>query len=257
MKKFGERFKTYEPLEVDPDSVLIDLESLDMPESKKFAKAFGRSKSELEAELCNPVIGIASAANVYKISADQKDLDDFIKKTLTWYEYYLVELGLNVMVGRETKIPELLFKVVLKGDINESNVIAHDIAPKDEIKYTQLLSGTVKINLGIDTFLKFVPVPLGEEISGLLNIDINPWEFKWGITKYMIDSCGEKDSTIYWKIYETDTVQGFNPVMIIRAKKDVKTISAHTRCVYKMKAGWIPTTPEIKSKEKEIAIWPV
>ncbi len=80
---------------------------------------------------------MAPAANVYQIPPDQQDLSDFVKKTLLWYNFYVVELGLNVMVGWEYQVPELLFKVGLRCDRERTDVIAYDIAPKDETKYTK------------------------------------------------------------------------------------------------------------------------
>lgn len=256
MKKFGKEFDEYELLEI---SSILDSENNPQSVDRFLFKTLARDTSamkDLQAELSRPVIGIAPAANVYMISPDQEDLADFVKRTLSLYNYYVVELGLNVLVGRTATIPELLFRVALKGGTKETDVVAYDIAPKDEKKYTELISGNVKITLGISTLLKFVPFPLGELIPDLLNIDINPWEFKWGTTKCMIDTCGEKDCQIYWKVYETDTVQGFNPCMIIRAKKDVKTVSAHAKCIYKLKPSWSSLTPRIESKEKKIPVWP-
>jgi hypothetical protein len=260
MKKFGEKFDRYEPLEIERVSIADENRTYRvLREASSLLETKGGSGSikELEAELNKSVVEVASAANVYQISPDQKDLSDFIKKTLTWFNYYVVELGLNVMVGRKCSIPELLFKVILMGDGNTENVVAYDIAPKDETEYRKLLSGNVKIALGVTTFLKFIPVPLGEHVSNLLNVDINPWEFEWGIEKYMIDACGEKSCDVYWKIYETSMVQGFNPAMIVRAKKEVNKISANARCVYKLKTGWCDITPRIDSKEREVIIWPV
>ncbi|MBU7014881.1 MAG: hypothetical protein HXS43_08630 [Theionarchaea archaeon] len=256
MKKFGKEFDEYEPLEM---SFLLDSENQPQSVDRFFYKTLSREKSvtdDLQAELSKPVIGIAPAANVYMISPDQEDLAEFVKRTLPLYNYYVVELGLNVLVGRTAHIPELLFQVALKGGTQETDVVAYDIAPKDKKEYRELISGNVKLTLGISTLLKFVPLPLGEMIPDLLNIDINPWEFKWSTAKCMIDTCGEKDCKIYWKVYETDTVKGFNPCMIVRARKDVKTVSAHAKCIYKLKLSWSSLTPRIESKERKIAVWP-
>lgn len=263
MKKFGEKFEEYVPVEIDHISVsdtdhgreAVSYEPFDLMKLKK--KSAPMSRAELEAELKKHVIEVAPVANVYQIPPDQQDLSDSVKRTLSWFNYYVVELGLNVMVGREYKIPELLFQVALRGDTEGIDVVAYDIAPKDETKYTNLLSGNVKINLGVTTFLKFIPAPFGEHISDLLHIDINPWEFKWGIDRYMIDACGENNCDVYWKIYETNVVQGFNPTMIIRVKKNVSEISAGITCIYKLKTGWCTVTPKIESREREVALWPM
>jgi hypothetical protein len=172
MKKFGEKFDIYEPLEIEQVSIPDENKTYGvLREASGLLKTKGVSGStkELEAELNKSVVEVASAANVYQISPDQKDLSDFIKKTLIWFNYYVVELGLNVMVGKKCTIPELLFSVALQGDGTTENVVAYDIAPKDETEYTKLLNGNVKITLGVTTFLKFIPVPLGEYVSNLLN----------------------------------------------------------------------------------------
>ncbi len=258
MKKFGERFDEYEPIKVEHvsffDTDNREIIDKDISRPLRMKKA-SEQEEELRAEMKSPIVEVAPTANAYQISPDQEGVADFIKKTLTWYNYYVVELGLNVMVGRESTVPELLFKVVLKSDKGPMDAVAYDIAPKDETRYKELLSGNVKINLGISALLKFVPFPLGEYIPDLLNIEINPWQFKWGITKYNIDACGEKDCNIYWKIYETEMVQGFNPTIIVRAKKEVEHMLAGVRCVYKIKSGRFATIPEFESKEKEVPIW--
>ena len=259
MKKFGEKFGQYEPVEIDHISVIgTKNEKLSNDEALNLVRKKGSDNLDdvLKAEMDRPVMEIAPAVNMYQISPDQEDLSDFIKKTFSWFNYYVVELGLNVMVGRKCKIPEVLFKIALKSETPQIDVVAYDIAPKDETEYTKLLSGNVKITLGISTLLKFIPVPLGASIPDLLDIDINPWEFEWGITRYKIDACGEKNCDVHWHIYETDVVQGFNPTMIVRAKKDVNTIAAGVKCIYKIKSGLCNITPEIESKERELCIWP-
>lgn len=262
MKKFGKKFEEYQPVEVE--NVEISEKSAQVEDESEIFKKTSKKKErdpklekKLKEELSTPIIEVAPAANVYQIPPDQQDLADFVKKTFSWYNFYVVELGLNVAVGREYQVPELLFKVGLRCDKERINAVAYDIAPKDETKYTKLLSGKVKVNLGITTLLEFIPIPLGEKISNLLSIDINPWEFEWGISRYRIDAAGKMSYDIHWKIYKTDMVQGFNPTMIIRAKKEVQKIDANVKCIYKVKTSWYHLTSEIKSKERKIPFWPV
>ncbi len=263
MKKFGEKFEKYEPIEVENVSIPdVDRDKeVSGDEAFKLIRIKGGPASELEKELekemNRPIIEIAPTANAYQILPDQENLTDYMKKTFSWFNYYLVEFGLNAMVGREFKVPELRLNIVLKCDKKETDVVAYDIAPKNEISYTKLLSGNVKINLGVTSFLKLVPMPLGEIIPDLLSIDINPWEFEWGIKKCSIDACGESDCNVSWRLYDTDVVQKFNPVIIIKAKKEVSSISAGARCIYKLKAGSSAIAPKIESKEKEIPVWPL
>lgn len=286
MKKFGEKFKEYKRFGIEhiaiPDTgVKYEAEFLKryelnknqlpeiMPKNEPYARKTDSGElctfrvltsseipTRIEDELHKVVVEVAPTANAYQISTDQKDLAEFIKKTLSEFNYYVVELGLNVMLGQKFKIPELLFTVDLKCDGKDrTDVTAYDIAPDDSIKHIKIISG--KISLGITKLLKFIPTPIGQVISGLLSIEMNPWEFEWGFDKYMIDAAGKKDYRVYWKIYETNVVQGFNPTVILKAKKDVNMVSASVRCVYKLKAGWWDITPEIKSNEIEVKIWPL
>lgn len=249
MKKFGEKFKEYKPLGVEY-SVIPGPKIRGMEESKSSIK------NELNEKV---VVEVAPTANVYQIPPDQKDLSEYIKKTLSEFNYYIVELGLNVVLGREYKVPKLFFEINLKSDsIDKTDVVAYDIAPGDTTKYTELLRGRVKINLGVTKLLKFIPAPIDSLIPDLLTIEINPLEFEWGIDKYMIDACGSKSYNIYWKIYETETVQGFNPIMILRARKNVSKISASVRATYELKkASWFENAEDVISNKMEIKILPM
>lgn len=278
MKKFGEKFKEYEPFGIKhvaiPDTgdeyeakfERYGLYTRRIPEKtpKKMLKKEPHAlrvlkgseiPAESKKELNKVVVEAAPTANVYQIPADQKDLAEFIKKTLSEFNYYIVELGLNVLAGRKFKIPELLFEVDLKCDGERTDVTAYDIAPDDTIKHVKIISG--KISLGVTNLLKFIPGPIGQVLPNLINIEINPWEFEWGFDKYMIDAAGKKNYRVYWKVYETNVVQGFNPAMVLRARKGVNVISAGARVVYKLKAGRWDITPEIQSNEIDIKIWPM
>jgi len=179
MKKFGEKFEKYKPLVIEsmaiPDTgnkherKFLEYYKLDksqlpeiMPTNKPYAhrinkmelctyRVLERSKSlaiieEEENELDKTVVEVAPTANVYQIPHYQQDLAECIKSTLSEFNYYVVELGLNVMLGRNFKIPELLFEVDLTCDSgNRTDVTAYDIAPSDKSEYIRLLSGEVKI----------------------------------------------------------------------------------------------------------------
>ncbi len=53
-------------------------------------------------------------SRVYQIPPRQKGLSPFVKGSLQFYDYYVAELGLNVMVGKDTKITSLLCNVDLQ-----------------------------------------------------------------------------------------------------------------------------------------------
>lgn len=289
MKTFGTRFKTYKPFRIEhlaisavksaagakflnqyglrqerlTEVMPIETDVYKMKRKAKVTQArplkiVGKSRSldKIKKELNKAVVGIAPAANVYQIPADQPELDKSIKNTLAEFNYYVVELGLDVMLGKQFKIPELLFQVDLQSDgQNKTDVTAYDIAPDDKIEHIKVFGG--KINLGIDKLLQFVPSPIGKAVSSLIGIEINPWEFNWGFDKFMIDACGRKNYHLYWRIRKTNIVQGFNPYMILKARKNVKNISAKAKCIYKLKTGWWDITPDIKTDTQDIKIWPM
>lgn len=274
MKNFGERFTEYQPLGIEDIIVpeVKDYYSKDSGLSANESGSPGRKTRDLiymgrtmgggsatdrlKEELGKVVVKVAPTANVYQISSSQRDLATPIKKTLSEFKYYIVELGLNVMLERGIGIPELLFEVDIKCDGKDrTDATAFDIAPDDSFRRIKVISG--KIGLGVTKLLKFIPHPIAQKIPDLLKIEINPWEFEWGFDKYMIDASGEKNYKVDWKIYRTNVVQGFNPTMIIKARKNVTKITASTRCIYKLKAGLLNFVPEIKTNKKEIKIWPM
>lgn len=278
-KNFGQKFKTYQPFQIEhlalsgantkffekyniKADALSEIMPLITAPSKQFKSTAvikplkiiskGASLDKIEKELAEVVVAVAPSANVYQIPPDQADLAKTIKNTLSEFDYYVVELGLNVMLGKQFKIPELLFKVELANDAEKTDVTAYDIAPDDKIEKIKVIGG--KISLGVSKLLKFIPSPIGQIAADLIDIEINPWEFEWNIKKYMIDACGEKNYNLYWKIYQTDTVQSFNPTMILKARKNVKKITARVKCIYKLKTNWWDFTPDIKTNSQEIKI---
>ena len=295
MKKFGEKFPTYEPLginhlaildskkhyeemsrfgvvatrdqlsEITPSQQYTLMAVSQRPKARarkpKIKPATLRvlrvtdASDELEAELKKAIIEVAPMSNVYQISPDQPDLSSFIKGTLAYYDYYVVELGLNIVVGREAKITALLFEVDLRSEDarDRTDVTAFDVMPNDNIKYVTVIKG--KISVGVSKLLALVPGPVGKVLPNLLSIDINPWEFSWVFPRYQIDSSGPKNYHIYWRLYDTEVVQGFNPTMILKVRKDVKKVAAGVRELYQMKTG--PLSPkEIRSDEKTVSILP-
>ncbi len=282
-KKFGDRFPAYDTLSIA--HVAIFGSKKDYEELSRFGVAVTKDQlpeitppphyvlnetkgrpvtlsilakpyisNQLEAEIKEIKIGIAPTPNVYQIPPDQPDLSSVIKGTLAYYDYYLVELGLNVLTGKEAKIPALRFEVDLRCDGARTDVTAYDIMPKDTIKRVKVIEG--KVSLGISKLLGLIPGPIGILLPNLLSIDINPWEFSWSLTKYQIDASGPKNYEIYWLLYDTETVQSFNPTMILKVRKNVKKVTATVRAIYDIKTGLL-STKEPKSDEKIIPILPL
>jgi hypothetical protein len=283
-KAFGEAFSSYEPLGItrialpnskrDFDEIVrlgVEVKRDQLPEIAPAAHRTawsGTSKpatlcvlrsteisDDLEEELTKIVVEVAPTSNVYKFQ-DQHDLSKMIKNTLPYYDYYLVELGLNVVVRREAKIPSLAFDVDLQSDGSDrTDVTAYDVMPRDEIKRVKIIQG--KVSLGITNLLNLIPGPVGKLLPNLLSIDINPWKFKWTYEKCLIDTTGPKSYHIYWRLYETDVVQGFNPTMILKVRKPVSNITAVVRATYRIKTGRLLREKEVHSDEKPVRVLPI
>jgi hypothetical protein len=209
----------------------------------------------LVAQLSKTVVKIAPTALVYQIPENQQDLSQLIKNTLPYFDYYVVKLGLVVLLDRGDQIPELLFEVNLEsGAPDKTFVTGYDMAPNDKFKDINIISG--KVTLGVSKLLKFIPSPAGQTISELINIDINPLEIKWNIKKCQIDAAGNLDYKLYWRLYETSIVQGFEPTIILKVKKGVKKISASAKIIYKLKTGWLNFTTEVRTTKIKIPILP-
>lgn len=268
MVEFGKKFDKFETLEIESISfeergLYTNAESTSMGWRDQDTISnilINRTPSsdiakEIKSRLDKIKVEIAPSAHVYQIPSNQKDLSPSIKKTLSTYNYFIVEFGLNVLLGRSYRIPELLLTMRLNGHTTDStDVVAFDIAPDEKIKEIELIGG--KISIGVNNLLKFAPISLGKTLSNFIDIAINPWEFHWKIDKYLIDVFGKLNSEVNWKIYETRTVQGFNPVLILRVRKNVNKITAIANCDYSLKGNW-ELKPKIKTaSSKEIRIWP-
>jgi len=273
MKRFGEPFEKYEPFEI---AKVSDVErtsqktgsrlAAEAATNNKTSKANAQLNSEFRSAafdfaadkrsiLQDIDIGAAQAANLYAINPKQKGLSQAIKQNLPYFDYYIVELGLNVRVGREVKIPQLLFTVNLHSDSKErTDVVTNSIAPTDVIKKTKVVEG--KVTIGVSKLLEFIPI-VGTIASKLLTIDIGPIEFKAELAKCAIDASGQKLSyNVSWKIYETETVQSFNPVLILKVRKNVTKIWATVKVSYQLQTGWFKEK-EVETKPLTVKILPV
>jgi hypothetical protein len=143
------------------------------------------------------------------------------------YTYLESEMGMNIIVPKG-RIKELRFHASL---LSGEEVVALDGFPKDEIEEKAIVSGTIK--LAINKSFKFIPV-IGPIISDILEIDLNPWDFKIGkIKKVNVDFSGGKTSTPEWYFKENGFKNDLKVALIIRKPKKAKRIVANVW------AGWI------------------
>lgn len=290
VKKFGEPFKNYEPFgiahmsfpntaeslqnikrlgvdiadlneltELRPSSAHILTAGKPVEQSLRVVTNDQLSADSMKKILKEVEVGVAPVARVYAISPDQPDLSDAIKKTIPYFNYYVVELGLNVLAGQEAKIPELKFEVDLYSDGKDrTDVTTNSVAPNNSIRTVVNVSG--EISIGISKLLELIPF-VGKVVSDLIDIDINPIEFKWELKKYDIATSGPLDYKVSWRVYNTESVQSFNPMMVLKTKKKISKISANARVTYQLETGGIFTREgrhtEIYSNEKKVSILPL
>jgi hypothetical protein len=214
--------------------------------------------TDLANELQKTVVKAAPTAHVYPIQSDQPGIDTSVKQTLSVFDYYMTELGLEVLLGDDVTLPELLLTVELTCDgKDQADAVAYDIAPKDTFEWKSIVSG--QIGLGVTGLLKLIPLPIVQVVAGLIPITINPWEFDWKIRKYLIGAAGELDYNIYWKLHGTDVAQSFKPTLILKVRKDVTIVAAKITCTYSIKQSkwkfWIP--PQVRTIPQDVKILPV
>lgn len=163
-------------------------------------------------------IEVAGLAETKKLSSDEKS------------EYLKSELGMNIIVPRG-KIEEMRFKVTLKGDGQVSDEVkAIDGFPKDVIEEREIIGGKIKV--GITKLFKFIPV-VGA-ISDLLEIELNPWEFKIGSRRRVnVDFSGEGDKEPEWYFKEDGIKNDLRVALTIEKSKGIKTVEGE------VVAAWI------------------
>ena len=283
MNMFGEPFKQYETFGIKHISFPntskslkniqqfgVDIKNLNeltiLKPPSSHALTTGRQKMRVATDehlsadskkkiLKEAKVGVAPVARVYEISADQPDLSIAIKKTLSYFNYYVVELGLNVLVGRDAKIPEIMFEVDLYGDgTDRTDVTTNSVAPTDSLHTAIAVNG--KIQFGVTKLLELIPV-VGKYVKDIIPIDIDPIKFSWELKKYDIDTSGPLDFKASWRVYNTETVQSFNPMMVLKSKKKINKIWANARVTYQLATGILKLHNEIYSDEKQVTIMPI
>jgi hypothetical protein len=96
-------------------------------------------------------------------------LPENLSTTLDQYDYYNVQMGLNIILGEGYRLPELRFTTHLFGDDNiNANVVAYDIFPDDQIKRVKIIEG--EISLGVSELFQFVAGSIGKAIANLLKL---------------------------------------------------------------------------------------
>lgn len=166
-------------------------------------------------------IEIAEASQTRKIGSDEK------------YDYLESEVGMNIIVPKGI-IENMRFQVTLKA---EHKVVAIDGFPKDVIAEKHLVGGKIKV--AISKAFMFIPV-VGPSLTELLDIELNPWEFKLGNLKRVnIDFSGGLTSRPEWYFKEDGIKNDLRVALTIRKPKNVDNIKGRVKAAWLYEPGFL------------------
>lgn len=211
------------------DAFPIPVTSLSEEENEVRRKRYAENKAyerELSEQIRSPSISVAKYAEVLKIPNDK--LSDTIRDDM--FEYFRIDTGMNILVpvGR---INELRFVFSIFADGRQSNsAFAIDGFPNNMLKHVNIFDGKIKLN--INNFLKIIPISLSQTIADVLDIDMNPWEIKWGYDKLEIGFSGAYTDKIEWYLSSENINQSFNCHLILKKRTTVKQV------IGKVAAAW-------------------
>ena len=231
--------------------ILIDLQSLSTLGGKP-------EENELWKEIREPTISVAKYADVRKIPNDK--VDNSIRDDS--FEYFRADMGMNINVPRG-KIKEIRFKLYLLADGKQGGAYAIDGFPNDKVTHIPILEGQIK--LGINNLLKIIPHPITQTASELIEVDLNPWQIKWGYDKLEKGFSEAMNDTLDWYLSSDNVNQSFNSYITLKKKKSVKQVTGNARAIWAYEPddegvkNWFKSrfgrgNVILKSDEKEIDI---
>jgi|GEM_PF-1516360 len=181
-------------------------------------------------------IEIAEASYTRKIDFDKK------------YDYLHSEIGMNIIVPKGN-IAEMRFKISL---ISDHRVVAIDGFPKDVIDVKNIVGGKIKV--AISKAFMFIPT-VGPPLSELLDIELNPWEFKLGSLKNInIDFSGGLTSKPEWYFKEDGIKNDLRVALTIRKPKKAKNIKGRIEVAWLYDPGFLRKT-RLGTDAKSIKIY--
>ncbi|MDQ6868695.1 MAG: hypothetical protein M3178_09925 [Pseudomonadota bacterium] len=153
----------------------------------------------------------------------------------------LSEVGMNIVVPQGT-IRELRFKATLlaDGEIADDLVVL-DGFPKGRVEERYLVDG--KITLGVSKLFQFIPAigPVGGGVLGdLLQIDLNPWQFKIGhIRDIEVIFSGGLTFEPEWYFRQAGLTDELHVSMTIRKPASVRVVDAQVEAAWSYDPGFL------------------
>jgi len=190
-----------------------EAEMTEMEEEAKMVEMVEEEKGILEL-IRGTRIEIAEAAETKKIFSEGE------------YDYLEAEIGMNIILPKGN-IAEMRFHVSL---LPKDKVVAIDGFPKDVIDEKEIIGGKIKV--GISKAFKFIP-KVGNYIGELLEIDLNPWEFKLGSLKRVkVDFSGGLTSQPEWYFKKDGIKNELRVALVIKKPSNIGSIEGAVRAAW-------------------------
>jgi hypothetical protein len=215
----------------------------DLPAVKLYVYPPAEPKSEKEA--------IIDAIRAIRIEVARSAESTLIKSDAR-FDYLKSELGMNIVVPVGA-IEELRFRILLHG-IGEKGeeVVAIDGFPKDVIEEQHIVAG--KIRLGMTQSLKFIPI-IGPVAADLLDVSINPWEFKLGsLRKINVNFSGGLTRQPEWYFKRNGIKNDLRVTLTLRKPKSVLKISGDVQAFWIFNPGFLKKT-RVGTDKKVVKIY--
>jgi len=148
-------------------------------------------------------------------------LDQAIIPDSKHYDYYLIELPLNILVPNQRLVRLRLLLELEASKQKTEDIVAYDIFPNDQTDVKEIITG--EVNLDVSKALGFclaatgaglASVPLTEAFGFKLAIP-----FKWTSQYARVQTTDRMSNPLEWYITDSSIQNGFTGYAIIRAPK--------------------------------------
>ncbi len=113
--------------------------------------------------------------------------------------------------------------------------------------------------------LKIIPHPITQTASELIDVDLNPWQIKWGYDKLEKGFSEALNDVLDWYLSSDNVNRSFTCYITLKKKKSAKQITGNARAIWAYEPhdegvkNWFKgrfgrSNVILKSDEKEIEI---
>ena len=196
---------------------------LKMETEKTYLKT---SKDQLLSDIRAITLSIAPYSQVREIPKGL--LDETIRDER--YEYFKAEFGMNINVP-EGKVNQIRFYLTMLADgIGSEKAQVVSGFPNDLIQRVNVIGGSVKI--GINNLLNIIPEPFVQTLGNFIQIDLNPWSFRWGYNRVKVLFSEGNNHKVNWFLSSKNLNQSFSCSITLKKRKTVKEVIGHAYAVW-------------------------